>query len=120
LALARQTLTYLAGRGKVLDRHETAASAVLALSAKNTSADCRLAARALDDGGHPADVLSAAASVPDEVLRELTVGEHGAELAVLRACGKDQARLPDLVRDARQLHDAVVARRSALEVAAKR
>jgi hypothetical protein len=117
--IARDTATYLSGPGQVLARQDLAASGLLVLSPTTPLSDCQSAGKALQAAGSPAEVLTAVASIPDPVLRELVLGEHAARLALLRACGTaDAETVESLVSEANFLHDAVAARKAALGAAA--
>lgn len=115
---ARETLRHLRNTGSVLIRHHQAASAVIALTPDATSAECTRALAALDAGGTPQEVLDALPTVRDDVLRELLLGEHAAELALFRVCGRGHTAVASaLLNDLQGLHQQVTERLKALEAA---
>lgn len=114
--VATATAGYLAGPGVVLDRRHQAAAAVVALSPAADAATCHAAQQAVDVAGSVEDVLVAIQAVPDEVLRQLLVGEFSAESAVLNACGAStHDAMRDRLEDVARFHAAVASRRALVQ-----
>jgi hypothetical protein len=115
--IAVATKEYLAGPGRPIDQHDATGGLARELKPTATPAECGAAASALDEGrdGPPQELLLAIQSIPDDLLRELIVGEYAAEMRLLSACGSsDAGGMSDLVKDLSRFHDAVMARRASV------
>lgn len=116
--VARSTVAYFRADGAVLGRRDEAAAAVLSLAGRPDQALCGAATERMTAAGAPTDVLAAIVGIPDDALRTLLLGEQAAEAAALRACARaDGSAQRDAVTEARQLHEAALARRAALAAA---